>query len=81
MYKMIQDHKNCTRIGRKPIPEDIRKDFAEKSKEYHAFKTIERLHIERENNDVLKTQILAMDAIVHLPDYLMEECLSENGEN
>lgn len=25
MYKVLQDHKNCARIGRKPMPADVRK--------------------------------------------------------
>lgn len=62
------------------MPEALRKDFAAQSKAYHQFKLIERAHIEREENEQLQVQIKALDAIVWLPDYLMEECLSEKGE-
>jgi len=43
---VFQDHKNCARIGRKPLPLDIKLDFAKKSKEYHAYKQIEKEHVE-----------------------------------
>lgn len=80
LYKVLQDQKNAQRVQRKPMPEALRKDFAEQSKAYHQYKLIERAHIEREENEQLQVQIKALDAIVWLPDYLMEECLSEKGE-
>lgn len=80
MYRVLQDHKNCARVGRKPMPEDMRKMFVAKSKEYHAYKVLEMMHIEQENVGVLKAQMTALDAIVHLPDYLMDECLDETGD-
>ena len=80
LYKVMQDHKNCARVARKPIPDAVKLELAKKSKEYHAYKVIEKAHIEQELNQQLKVQLKALDAIVFLPDYLMEECLSENGE-
>ena len=62
------------------MPEDLKLEFAQKSKEYHAYKVIEKAHIEKETNEQLKIQLKAMDAILFLPDYLLEECLSESGE-
>ena len=38
------------------------------------------MHIEKENCGVLKAQMTAMAAIVHLPDYLLDECLDETGD-
>lgn len=46
MYKVLQDHKTCARIGRKPIPQALKLEIAAKSKEYHAYKQIEKQHIE-----------------------------------
>lgn len=80
MYKVLQDHKTCARIGRKPVPDDVKLKFAEASKEYNAYKVVEKAHIEKETNEQLKVQMKAMDAICFLPDYLMEECLNEGGE-
>jgi len=51
LYKVLQDQKNCTRIARKPMPEALKLEFSQKSKEYHAYKVIEKAHIERETND------------------------------
>jgi hypothetical protein len=36
------------------MPEALKLEFAQKSKEYHAYKVIEKAHIERETNDQLK---------------------------
>ena len=80
LFKTIEAQKNSSRIGRKPMPQELKKEFAEHSKEYHAFKNTERAHLDREINAQLKVQITAMDAIIYLPDYLMEECLGESGE-
>lgn len=50
LYKVLQDQKNVGRIGRKPIPADLKLAFAEKSKEYNAYKLTEKKHIEEEVN-------------------------------
>jgi len=80
MYKVLADHKNCTRVGRKPMPDSLKLEFAQASKEYHAFKQIEREEIEKEINAQLREQNKAMDSILYLPDYLLEECLQDSGE-
>lgn len=54
LFKVLQDHKNCAKVGRKPVPGNIKAEFAKKSKEYHAFKQIEKEHVEQETNDQLK---------------------------
>jgi hypothetical protein len=36
------------------MPEALRLEFAQKSKEYHAYKVIEKAHIEKETNNQLK---------------------------
>lgn len=77
---MVQDSKNNCRIFRKPMPPDVKADFAKKSKEYHAFKTVERNEVEKELNAQLKIQLKALDACLVLPDYLMEECFGEDGQ-
>lgn len=53
MFKVLADHKNCTRVGRKPLPDKLKLEFAQASKEYHAYKQIERMEIEKEQNTQL----------------------------
>jgi hypothetical protein len=48
LFRMLQDNKNSTRIYRKPMPLDVKLDFAKKSKEYHAFKQVEKTDVEKE---------------------------------
>ena len=69
MYKIIQEAKNCSRVGRKPIPDDLKLEFAKKSKEYHAYKQIEKEEIEKEYHAQRISQLKAMDSIIYLPDY------------
>lgn len=80
LFRMLQDNKNSTRIYRKPMPLDVKLDFAKKSKEYHAFKQVEKTDVEKELAAQLQVQLKAIDSIFFLPDYLMEECLGEDGE-
>lgn len=40
---------------------------------------MEKEHLEIEANEQLLVQLKALDAILFLPDYLMEEILSEDG--
>jgi hypothetical protein len=79
MFKMVEDSKNNVRIFRKPMPPEVKAEFARKSKEYHSFKAIERNEIEKELNAQLKVQLKALDACTHLPDYLMDEVFGEDG--
>lgn len=37
------------------------------------------MQIERENNNMLKHQMKAMDACAFLPDYLLDECFADGG--
>ena len=48
MFKLIEENRNCTRIGRKPIPSDVKANFVKESKEYHAYKEYERMQWEKE---------------------------------
>lgn len=36
--RVMEDNLNSTRIGRKPIPENVKKEFAAHAKEYAAYK-------------------------------------------
>ena len=38
LFKMVEDQKNQTRIGRKPIPDERKKEFAAQAKEYAEYK-------------------------------------------
>ena len=48
--KILQDIRNNHRISRKPIPDDVRLEFVEKSNEYHAYKLAEVRILEEEYN-------------------------------
>lgn len=43
LFKVYELQKNSARIGRKPIPEKVKKEFAAKAKEYMEYKHAERL--------------------------------------
>ena len=47
--QMMQDMRNCNRISRKPMPEELKREFEAKAKEYNEYKTYEHLYIENEN--------------------------------
>lgn len=80
MFKMLAEHKNNNRLGRKPIPDELKLKFAQESKEYHAYKIIENEEIDREKSILYKNHMKAMDSIIYLPDYLLEECFQDSGE-
>ena len=67
-------------MQRKPFPEDKKKEFVAASKEYHMYKHAEKFNVLKENNAQMEVQVKAQDAIVYLPDYLMEECFDGDGE-
>ena len=49
-------------------------------KEYNEFKTAEKTLIDLERGKMLQVQMKALDAIVYLPDYLIQEINSDTGE-
>lgn len=61
------------------MPDKTRIELAEKSKEYNAYKQVEVRMLEQEANLVLKSQISALQATYFLPDYLLEETMSDSG--
>ena len=75
----MEDHKNCSRLGRKPMPLEVKQKLAAISKEYNEFKVAEKTLMDMERAKFVNTQIKAMDAIMYLPDYLLEEALSDSG--
>ena len=79
LFKVMEDHKNCTRLGRKPMPVEVRERLAAVSKEYNEFKTAEKTLMDMERGRLVATQIKAADAIFYLPDYLLEEALNDSG--
>eukprot|EP00351_Strombidinopsis_sp_SopsisLIS2011_P006072 CAMPEP_0116880272 /NCGR_PEP_ID=MMETSP0463-20121206/12180_1 /TAXON_ID=181622 /ORGANISM="Strombidinopsis sp, Strain SopsisLIS2011" /LENGTH=128 /DNA_ID=CAMNT_0004530643 /DNA_START=233 /DNA_END=619 /DNA_ORIENTATION=- len=78
---MIQDTQNANYPARKPMPPALKKEFSEKSKEYHAYKIAEHNLVKKEEAVQLKASFEALDAVFFLPDYLMDECLNETGVN
>ena len=75
----MEDHKNSSRLGRKPMPQEVKQKLAQVSKAYNEFKTAEKTLVDTEKMLQMRTQIKAMDAIIFLPDYLLEETMSDSG--
>lgn len=66
--KILQDVRNNHRVSRKPLPDAVRLEFVEKSKEYHAYKLAEMRVMEEEYNKHMEQTLTSLDAIVFLPD-------------
>jgi hypothetical protein len=79
LMKVMEDHKNSMRLGRKPMPVEVRTELAKVAKEYSEFKTAEKMYLDLEHSKMNSMQIKAIDAILFLPDYLLEETLSDSG--
>ena len=71
LLSVMQDHKNAHRLGRKPMPQELKDQMAHQLKEYNEFKTAEKTLIDLERGKMLQVQMKALDAIVFLPDYLI----------
>lgn len=80
LFQVMQDHKNCNRLGRKPMPQDVKESFGKALKEYNEFKVAEKTLLDREKSKQINVQLKAMDAILFMPDYMLEEALSDTGE-
>ena len=80
LFKIMEDHKNCSRLGRKPMPIEIKQKLAAVQKEYNEFKVAEKTLMDLERSKFHNTQIRAMDAIMYLPDYLLQEAMSDSGQ-
>ena len=48
LYKLMEDHKNAHRLGRKPIPLEVKQRVAAVAKEYSEFKTAEKMLLDLE---------------------------------
>ena len=80
IFKIMEDNKNASRLGRKPMPPEVKQQLATACKEYNEFKTAEKTLLIKEKSAFMATQVKAMDAILFLPDYLLEEAISDHGE-
>ena len=80
-FKCIQDIRNNNRFVRKPIPQELKLEYARRSKEYTHYKIAERALIHQELNQILDCQEKAFEACLFLPDYLMEESFEETGQS
>ncbi len=79
LTKCYQEFRNSNRFVRKPMPDNVREEYARRSKEYNQYKNLEFRMLEKEANYALLTQMKALEACMFLPDYLMEETLNESG--
>ena len=79
LFQIIENSKNSTRIGRKPMPVELKKEFAAHAKEYSEWKQAQSLRMREEDKSALKVQLKSLDSLVYLPDYLYEEATSETG--
>lgn len=77
---MIQDVRNNHRISRKPMPEKVKAEFCEKSKEHSDYKTYEHEYMNREIKKVAIAKARAMEACTFLPQELKVEIQSDNME-
>ena len=48
LFKVIENSKNSTRIGRKPMPDELKKSFAAQAKEYSEYKQAQTLRMRKE---------------------------------
>ena len=48
LYKLMEDHKNAHRLGRKPMPVEVKQELAKASKEYNEFKVAEKALLDKE---------------------------------
>lgn len=79
LFKVMEEHRNCVRIGRKPMPSDVKKALAEQAKAYNEFKCAEKVVMQQERalNKIVAME--AMDATLFLSDNLLNEALSDTG--
>ena len=80
LYRVMEDHKNASRLGRKPMPQEVKQNLAKVAKEYSEFKIVEKILMDKERAQLIRMQAKASDAILMLPDYLLEETLSDSGQ-
>ena len=53
LYSVMIDHKNCGRLGRKPMPLELKQKLAVTMKEYNEFKTAEKTLMDKERAKML----------------------------
>ena len=79
LFNLVADMRNAHRVGRKPIPENLKKEFAAHAKEYAEYKQAQRLRMKQEELDHIRVQKNVLESLFQLPDYLMAEATSETG--
>ena len=80
-YKIISDLRNCNKITRKQMPENIKKELAKKAKEYGEYKAYEFNHVYNESNRAFNIKIQAMRAWWFLPEHLFHEIASDTHKS
>ena len=48
LFKVMEDHRNSHRLGRKPMPLEVKQKLAEVAKEYNEFKTAKKYLLDEE---------------------------------
>ena len=71
LFQVMQDHKNCHRLGRKPMPQEVKEKLGQTLKEYNEFKVAEKSLLDLERSKMMDIQLKAVDAAIFLPDYLL----------
>ena len=70
ILKFLQSHRNSTRLHRKPIPSEVKSDFAEKAKHYGMYVHAQKLLLEQEETNLIRQQENTDIACSFLPIYL-----------
>lgn len=62
------------------MPAEVRNELGRTLKEYNEFKVAEKTLLDMERAKMLDIQLKAMDATLFMPDYLLQETISDTGE-
>jgi len=50
IFAIMQDHKNCSRLGRKPMPIEVKEKLGKTLREYNEFKVAEKFLLDKEKS-------------------------------
>ena len=80
ILKFMQEHKNSRRLQRKPMPQEKKDWFAEKSKARSMYVQAQVLQVAKEREAFMKAEFQAQIATIWLPEYLQDEIDQQGGE-
>ena len=75
MFKAWEEHRNHSRLDRKELPMEVKKELQQVTREYIVFKQREEKHLDEMQVKREKVMNEAFKACFFLPDYLFEEAL------